>query len=232
MSAKNLLFLVLIILSGIVVFGAILFAYHYFAFQYTYTPLLPNNIGVIKLNASIEDATATTVRTLAEKATTDRSIKAVIVYINSPGGEAVACQEVYETLVRLRNEKPVVAYLGTQATSGAYWVALGATKIVSNPATLTGSFGVEWIIPAEITDYEEYFKRHKIFKAGKYKGLESKENLTEEEKALFQQVVDDIHREFLNTIQTERKITNYTLDKVREAQIITGSFAKELGLVD
>ena len=73
----------------------------------------------------------------------DRSIKALLLRVDSPGGGVVASQEIYEEVKKTRESgKPVVVSMGSLAASGGYYVSCGATRIVANPGTLTGSIGV------------------------------------------------------------------------------------------
>jgi len=72
----------------------------------------------------------------------DDDIKAIIMRINSPGGSAAASQEIFHAARKAASEKPVVASMESVAASGGYYVALGATTILANPSTITGSIGV------------------------------------------------------------------------------------------
>ena len=97
-------------------------------------------IALVPLRGEITRSDAF-VETLAELQD-DGSVAAVIVRIDSPGGAVAPSQEMYDAVLRLREQKPVVASLGSVAASGGYYVASAADRIVANPGTLTGSIGV------------------------------------------------------------------------------------------
>ena len=99
-----------------------------------------NKVGVIPIIGDIEDSTVL-LKQITDF-TKDKSIKAIILRIDSPGGGVGASQEINREIGRTREEKPVVVSMGGVAASGGYYVALGADTIVANPGTTTGSIGV------------------------------------------------------------------------------------------
>ncbi|RPI49756.1 MAG: S49 family peptidase, partial [Deltaproteobacteria bacterium] len=104
-----------------------------------------DKIGVVEIKGLITESEAT-IKALRDFQY-NQKIKAVVIRINSPGGSVGASQELYEEILRLNHEKPVVASLATVAASGGYYASLGARHIVANPGTVTASIGVIMKVP-------------------------------------------------------------------------------------
>ncbi|QJW47939.1 signal peptide peptidase SppA [bacterium BFN5] len=125
----------------------------------------------------------------------DKSVKAIILRINSPGGSAPASQEVGEEIKKVRDSgKLVVTSMGDVAASGGYWLAACSDKIYANPSTLTGSIGV--YMP--YSNWEELYKkigvRQEKIKSGPHKDILSPDRtMTEEERVIIQTMVDDMY---------------------------------------
>lgn len=164
----------------------------------------------------------------------NKSIKAIILRIDSPGGGVVASQEIYEEVKKTRDEgKPVVASMGSLAASGGYYVACGASRIVANPGTLTGSIGVI----AEFLQLEEALNKLgvgvKTIKSGKLKDSGSMtRKMTDEDARYFQQLMDDVHRQFIAAVESERNLDHDQTLALADGRVFTGAQAFELGLVD
>ncbi|MEN6414838.1 MAG: signal peptide peptidase SppA [Veillonellales bacterium] len=164
----------------------------------------------------------------------DSSVKAVILRINSPGGSAPASQEVGEEIKKLRSGgKPVVTSMGDVAASGGYWLAACSDRIYANPATLTGSIGV--YMP--YANWEELYKkigiRQEKIKSGPHKDILSPDRqMTGEERALIQLMVDDMYNQFVTVVAEGRKMDPVRVRQLADGRIYTGNQAKELGLVD
>lgn len=164
----------------------------------------------------------------------DSSVKAVILRINSPGGSAPASQEVGEEIKKLRAAgKIVVTSMGDVAASGGYWLAACSDKIYANPATLTGSIGV--YMP--YANWEELYKKIGIqqekIKSGPHKDILSPDRqMTAEERALIQIMVDDMYNQFVAVVAEGRKMDPERVRQLADGRIYTGNQAKELGLVD
>lgn len=177
--------------------------------------------------------TDTVIRQLHE-AREDSSIKAVVLRINSPGGSAPASQEVGEEIKKLRQSgKIVVSSMGDVAASGGYWLAACTDRIYANPATLTGSIGV--YMP--YSNWEELYKkigvRQEKIKSGPHKDIMSPERpMTDEERALIQEMVDDMYNQFVAVVSEGRNMDAAQVRRLADGRIYTGNQAKELGLVD
>ncbi len=160
-------------------------------------------------------------------------VKAVLVFINSPGGGVTASQAIYEALLSTREKKPVVAFMASVAASGGYYVACAADSIIAHEGTLTGSIGVI----ASFLHTEELF--HKIgldvtvITAGKYKDVGSPHRLmTEEERAYLGGLLDDVYQQFLRAVSLGRDMPVEEVAEIAEGRLYTGGQALRLGLVD
>lgn len=168
------------------------------------------------------------------KARDDASVKAIVLRINSPGGSAPASQEVGTEIKKLRaSGKIVVTSMGDVAASGGYWLAAVTDKIYANPATMTGSIGV--YIP--YANWEELYKKIGIYqekiKSGAHKDILSPERqMTKEERAIIQGMVDDLYNQFVAVVAEGRHMDPAKVRQLADGRIYTGSQAKELGLID
>ncbi|MCH7818281.1 MAG: signal peptide peptidase SppA [Candidatus Marinimicrobia bacterium] len=164
----------------------------------------------------------------------DDAVDAIIFRISSPGGGVSASQEIYEEVRKVRNSgKPILASLGAVAASGGYYAALGATKIMSNPGTVTGSIGVIVGLP----NYEGLMNKLGLsyvnITSGPHKDSGSPyRELKEDDREMFQNVVDDLYDQFVKAVSSERNLSEDRVREVADGRIYTGSQAKELGLVD
>jgi protease-4 len=192
-----------------------------------------DNIGVIDVDGVILAADKTVDQ--LRKFDQDDSIKAIILHIDSPGGGAAASQEIYEQVRRIRDEKkkPIIASIESVGASGAYYIASGANKIYANDASIVGSIGVimEW------TNYGDLLKwaklKPEVLKAGSLKDAGSPtRDMTPEERAYFQGLVDNMHAQFIRDVASGRGISTDTLQPLATGQVWTGEQALPLHLID
>ena len=164
----------------------------------------------------------------------DASVKAIVLRINSPGGTVPASQEVGEELKKLRaTGKPVITSMADMAASGGYWLAACTDRIYANPSTITGSLGV--YMP--YSNWEELYKkigvRQEKIKSGPHKDILSPDReLTAEERAIVQAMVDDMYTQFVAVVAEGRHLEEAKVRQLADGRIYTGRQAKELGLVD
>jgi protease-4 len=168
------------------------------------------------------------------QAVDDKHVKAIVLRINSPGGEVVASDMIYQAIVEARSEKPVVACIDSVGASGGYYVAVGADQIVATDMTITGSIGVilQSYSFAGLAD-KVGVKVH-TFKSGRYKDLlNPAREPTPEEEALVNGLIMEVYDKFVGIVASEREIA---VDKLKEGiadgRILSGKQAKEAGLVD
>lgn len=192
-----------------------------------------DSIGVIDVDGVIlaADKTVDNLRKFDQ----DDSIKAIILHIDSPGGGAAASQEIYQQVRRIRDEKkkPIIASIESVGASGAYYIASGANKIYANDASIVGSIGVimEW------TNYGDLLKwaklKPEVLKAGSLKDAGSPtRDMTPEERAYFQGLVDNMHTQFIRDVAAGRGIATDTLTPLATGQVWTGQQALPLHLID
>ncbi len=162
------------------------------------------------------------------------TVRALVLRIDSPGGSAAASQEIYEEVKRVRNSgKPVVASMGSMAASGGYYISVAATKIVANPATVTGSIGVisQFINVADLL--KKVGIQETTVKTGKFKDAGSPfRSLTEEEKLYFQELMINVYDQFVDAVASERNLPIDTVRKYGDGRLFSGAQAKRIGLVD
>jgi protease-4 len=222
-------------LLGVVFLGAILIgAVGAFAlFHRPAEPAPKPSILALDLDGLIVDT-----RDLVEslrKSRKDDNIKGVLLRINSPGGVVGPSQELWAELKRTREEhkKPVVAYCSAVAASGAYYAAVAADKIVTTPGCMIGSIGalIEFVNLAKLYDWAR-IDRYAIT-TGKFKDAGAEyQPLTSEQRALFQDLLNDILAQFKGAVAEGRKMNAATLDAYADGRVFTGAQAVKLGFAD
>ena len=166
----------------------------------------------------------------------DKKNKAVLLFIDSPGGGIYEADEAYLALCDYTEStgRPIYAYMGSLAASGGYYIACAAEKIYANRNTLTGSIGV---IAGQSIDatglLEKLGIKSETFISGKNKNMLSYDNpLTSEQRAIMQSLADDAYDQFTSVVSEGR---NLSIDKVRvlaDGRLYTASQAKRNGLID
>jgi protease-4 len=164
----------------------------------------------------------------------DHSIKAIVIRIDTPGGGVVVSQEIYNAVKNAKKEgKKIVVSMGTVAASGGYYVAAAADKIVANPGTLTGSLGVKMEFANIEKLLEKIGVKGQVVKAGEYKDIGSPfRDMTVQEKKLLQDVIDDVHSQFIEAVAEGRKLPIADVRAIADGRIFTGRQALKLKLVD
>jgi protease-4 len=190
-----------------------------------------SKIGVVELQGVITSS-EDVVRQL-KKYREDRSIKAILLRVDSPGGGVVASQEMYEEVKKARAEKPVVVSMGALAASGGYYVSCGASRLVANRGTLTGSIGVISEFLQLQAALDKLGVSVKTIKSGKLKDSGSiTRKMTVEDEQYFQQLMDNVHRQFIEVVETERHMDHNEVVKIADGRVFTGEQAVNNGLVD
>ncbi len=196
-----------------------------------------NIYGVIKASSKPTGAlTPSSERIIKQlkKIEEDRSVKAVVLRINSPGGTVAAVEEIYAEVMKVRAaHKPVVASFSDIAASGGYYVATAADKIVANPGTLTGSIGVIMEMGNFTGLMQKFGVKFETIKSGRYKDIGSfSREMTPEEKVILQNVINDAYERFLAAVITGRKLDPQKARELADGRIYTGAQALKEGLVD
>ena len=189
------------------------------------------NIGIIEINGMILSS-----KKIIEDMKIFRkqeAIKAIIIRIDSPGGGIGPSQEIYREIMKTRKEKKIIASMGSVAASGGYYVASATNGIIANPGTITGSIGV-------IMEYANIMEIAKkigispvVIKSGQYKDMGSPlRDLKDSEKKIFQDLVDELHLQFVNDVAKARDINTQTMSKLADGRVYTGQKALSLKLID
>lgn len=186
----------------------------------------PNTLG----SSIVED-----VQAALQQAVEDDTVKAIVVSANSPGGEITASDVIYNSIQTVAAKKPVIFYMNSIGTSGAYYAACGASWIMCNATTFTGSIGV--IIST--LNYRDLFGKvgleSVVFKSGKFKDmLNGSRELTPEESAYVQGMVMQSYDRFAGIVEKARpniNRANFRQD-VADGRILSGTDALEAKLVD
>ncbi len=168
------------------------------------------------------------------KARKDDKVKAIVLRINSPGGDGIASEIIWREVALAAAEKPVVVSMGDLAASGGYYIAAPATKIVAQPNTLTGSIGVFGVVP----NMQKMFNEHlgitfDEVKTNANSGFGNfSRPLTPFELQLLQKHIDEFYDHFLERVATGRGMTAEAVDAIGQGRVWSGVDAMELGLVD
>ena len=192
---------------------------------------LNDKVGVLPIEGLITDSFK--INQQIDEFAKDSSIVAVVVRINSPGGSVGAAQEIYDAILELKKKKKVVVSMGSIAASGGLLIACAGDKIVANPGTITGSISAIM----QFANFEELMKKvgvkSSVVKSGPYKDIGSPmREMTPEEQAIVQELVDDIYNQFIDVIVRNRKLTREQVAAIADGRGFSGRKAKEYGLVD
>jgi protease-4 len=201
-----------------------------------------NRIAVIYAQGNIVDGEGTNeniggdqFRKIIRKARLDKSVKAIVLRVNSGGGSALASENIWRELqVAKQDGKPVVVSFGDVAASGGYYIACGADSIFASPNTITGSIGVFGVIP----DMEDFFKN----KLGvTFDGVKTApyadaggihRPLNEAEQKLVQNSIDRTYLQFKQRVAQGRKKDLAYIDSIAQGRVWSGEDAIRIGLVD
>jgi protease-4 len=191
-------------------------------------------IAVVPLRGVIGGAvkTADLVKSL-DRARENRDIRAVVLDIASPGGDAVASETLYLAVRRLAEHKPVVAWIRSTGASGSYFAACGATRILAFPAAIVGSIGVISVRPVLTGLLRRVGAHVLVTKTGQFKDLGAPwREATEEDRAKERELVDGMFRHFTDAVRTARRLDDEALQRVTTGEVWLADRALELGLVD
>lgn len=186
----------------------------------------------VSLFAESEAGSDAIVRAL-EKGRRAKRIKAIVVRVNSPGGSAAASQEIYNEIIKVKREKPVIISMGSVAASGGYYVAAAADTIFADPATLTGSIGVIMQYLNLEGSMEKIGASPVTITSGEHKDLGSPfRPLSDEERKILQDAIDNIYVQFVRDVASGRRMTEDEVAALADGRFYTGEQALENKLID
>lgn len=216
----------LIAVSGIVVLGS-------FAVNKEFTRAISprGNIGVVEVTGPVISSKKIISDLKGFRDNDD--IKAIVLRVDSPGGGIGPSQEIYRELIKTRATKIVIASMGSVAASGGYYIACATQGIVANSGTITGSIGVIM----EYANFKQIAEKIGIapvvIKSGKFKDMGSPmRELKDSEKQLFQNLVDELHAQFVSDAAVARNMETDAMAKLADGRVYTGQTALKLKLVD
>jgi protease-4 len=163
----------------------------------------------------------------------DKSVKAVVLRVNSPGGSVIASEKIKVALDKLGEEKPVVASYGDYAASGGYWISNGCRKIYTNASTLTGSIGVFSMIP----EFSKTMRKLGVNIVSVGSNAHSdmyalNRPFDAAELAYLQASVEDIYERFVGMVAENRGMTVADVDAIAQGRVWAGADAINIGIVD
>ena len=190
-------------------------------------------VGIVEINATIMNS-----KKIVEDLNyfqNKNDIIAIIVRLNTPGGGVGASQEIYDKVSKIskQNKKPIIASMGGLSASGGYYIAIGADTVIANPGTATGSIGVIMSFPVIENLMNKIGVEYEIIKSAQLKDSGSPfRGMTEKEKNYLQNLIDDLHLQFVEVVAKERNMTYEKARKLASGQIFSGRQAYNNGLVD
>jgi protease-4 len=188
-------------------------------------------IGLVEVKGMILDSKET-VRQLRHFLKKE-DIKAVVLRVDSPGGVVAPSQEIYEEVRKFAARKKIIVSMGSLAASGGYYISAPATTIYANPGTITASIGVLIKLSNIEALMDKIGIKSTVVKTGKFKDAGSPARaLTEEDRAMFQSVIDSTHNQFVRAVAAGRKLPEDEVRRIADGRVLSGEQALALKLVD
>jgi len=189
---------------------------------------------IVRGNGTDYNIGGTSYADLIRKERLDSNIKAIVLRVNSPGGDAVSSDNIWRELNLAAEVKPVVISMGNYAASGGYYISAPGTKIYSNPTTITGSIGVFGLLP----NTGKFLERKigittQSVNTNAYSDFPSPfRAMSSYEKEIMQQDIEHIYSTFTGKVALGRKMNVTSVDSIGQGRVWGGKKAIELGLVD
>ncbi|UCC44780.1 MAG: signal peptide peptidase SppA, partial [Candidatus Zixiibacteriota bacterium] len=194
--------------------------------------ITPEAGGVLPADPS-NQVTPNVMRRAFARTGADADVKAVILRINSPGGSALASEDIYHAAMRLAEKKPLIVSMGNIAASGGYYVAMAADRLYANTSTVTGSIGI-YGGKADLSGlYRKIALGKELYVRGKHAGMLSMSRpFTDDERAKFQSHLSAFYSHFLDLVAANRSLDRDSVDGLGRGRVWTGDDALSNGLVD
>jgi protease-4 len=166
-----------------------------------------------------------------KKANEDQTVKAVILYVDSPGGSVFASDEIYLQIKEMN--KPIITSMGSLAASGGYYVSAPTDEIWASPHTLTCSIGVIMQLLNLEEFSEEYGVTAVVVKSGQFKDIGNPfREFTEADRAILQSLIDEAYSGFVKIVAEGRNMPEDKVRAIADGRICSGQQAQQMGLVD
>ncbi|AXI84355.1 signal peptide peptidase SppA [Xylella taiwanensis] len=171
---------------------------------------------------------------LLRKARDEETVKAVVLRVNSPGGEVFASEQIRREVVALRQAgKPVVVSMGDMAASGGYWISMNADRIYADPSTISGSIGIFGLIPNITRTLDKMGVHTDGVGTTRFAGaLDISRPLDPQVGQILQTVIDKGYADFTSKVAQARHRSVEEIDRIARGRVWSGAQAKERGLVD
>ncbi|WP_017930098.1 signal peptide peptidase SppA [Robiginitomaculum antarcticum] len=169
------------------------------------------------------------------KAADDKNVKAIIIRVDSPGGSAIASDQIWDAVNRAKAAgKPIIISMGQYAASGGYYIAAGADRIIALPTTITGSIGVVGGKIALEGTYEKVgYNVESLSVGGDYTGVYSSDEPWDvKTRSAYVDMMEDIYVDFTNRVANGRNIPIAQVREIAKGRVWTGEQAMEIGLID
>ncbi|MCL4361246.1 signal peptide peptidase SppA [Candidatus Dependentiae bacterium] len=225
---KNLLFILLILQVAPILIKSI-------GKQYSSFFDLKTHVGLIDIKGTLSDSKYY-IKNL-KKLFENKSIKAILMRIDCPGGSSGTTQAIFNEILDLKKQygtKPLVALIENICASGGYYIATTADHIIATPSAIIGSIGV-YVQHPQFKQFIEQFKvKFDITKSGAYKTSGNPfSELTNVEKEMFQTLTDDVYKQFVNDVKQRRpQLAKSNENNWAQGKVVTGNMALQLGMID
>lgn len=204
-----------------------------------------SRIGVIHISGTIASgndvddpvmgklAGANTIVNNINSAAKSSTTKAIIIRIDSPGGSALAADQIWKAVSNAADKKPVIASISDYGASGGYYIAMGADTLLNDPMSIVGSIGIYAGKFSTGQLYEKIGLKQERLLRGKNAALFSTNSLwSKSERAIMQRLIEDFYKDFVSKVATSRNMTFEETDKVAQGRVWTGYQAIQNGLTD
>jgi len=189
--------------------------------------------GTLSRDGSLGGSSTDAVRSELQRLASNPRVDRIILRVNSPGGQSIGCTALYDTVVEVAKQKPIIGVIEDIGASAAYFAVAGCTRIVANRSSLIGGIGTYAVVEDVSGMADAIGVKVHVIKAGKFKGMaEAGTTITPEQLEELQRLVNDINEQFLNAVATGRKLTGDKLQIVSDSRVWIARDAKRYSLID
>jgi protease-4 len=168
------------------------------------------------------------------QARNDSNVKAIVLRVNSPGGDALASEVIWREVALAKKTKPIVVSMGDYAASGGYYIACAANKIIASPTTITGSIGVFGMIPnlQKLFNNKLGITIDTVMTNKNAISISGNRPLSSYQEKVIQNQIERIYATFIGHVADGRKMTVSQVDSIGQGRVWSGFDAKRIGLID